>query len=179
MTRTPCISAYVTRCRSTSRSDTGSSRSIRHDDVVAASKDWSTFSSAHGVDLATLSTDPDLVASLRSIIMLDPPAHDRFRSLVSRVFTPKAMQAMEPLVRRVVGGYLDAVQDRDEFDVVGDLSGPFPVKIIAELLGVPSEDRQQIRHWLDAVLHREPGQMHPTQAGREASLACWAPTSSD
>jgi cytochrome P450 len=143
----------------------------RYDDVAAAHKAWETFSSAHGVDLVTLSTDPELVASLRSIIMMDPPAHDRFRALVSRVFTPKAMQGMEPLVRRVIGGYLDALDGRDTFDAVGDLSGPFPVEIIAELLGVPPADRQQIRHWLDVMLHREPGEMRPTQEGIEGSIA--------
>jgi cytochrome P450 len=143
----------------------------RYDDVTAAHKDWSTFSSSHGVDLTTLSTDPALVASLRSLIMMDPPAHDRFRALVSRVFTPRAMQRMEPLVRRVVGGYLDALDGRDSFDAVRDLAGPFPVEIISELLGVPPADRQQIRHWLDDMLHREPGDMRPTPAGVEASLA--------
>jgi cytochrome P450 len=142
----------------------------RYDDVVAAHKDWSTFSSAHGVDLTTLSTDPALVASLRSLIMMDPPAHDRFRSLVSRVFTPMAMQAMVPLVRRIVGRYVDEIGDRSTFDAVGDLSGPFHVEIIAELLGVPPADRQQIRHWLDVMLHREPGEMRPTRAGIEASI---------
>jgi cytochrome P450 len=143
----------------------------RYEDVANAHKDWATFSSAHGVDLVTLSTDPELVASLRSIIMMDPPAHDRFRALVSRVFTPRAMQAMEPLVRRVIGDYLDALDGRDSFDAVEDLSGPFPVEIISELLGVPHADRQQIRHWLDTMLYREPGDMRPTQAGIEASMS--------
>jgi cytochrome P450 len=146
----------------------------RYEDVVAASKDWGTFSSAHGVDLVTLSTDPELVASLRSIIMMDPPEHDRFRALVSRVFTPRAMQSMEPLVRRVVNHHLDAIGQRNEFDAVGDLSGPFPVEIISELLGVPPADRQQIRHWLDAMLYREPGEMRPTQEGIESSMALGA-----
>lgn len=143
----------------------------RYEDVAAAQKNWATFSSAHGVDLNTLSTDPELIASLRSIIMMDPPAHDRFRALVSRVFTPKAIQAMEPLVRRVVDRYLDELEGRETFDAVDELSGPFPVEIIAELLGVPPADRQQIRHWLDVMLHREPGDLRQTQAGAEASLA--------
>jgi cytochrome P450 len=143
----------------------------RYADVVAAHKDWATFSSAHGVDLTTLSTDPELVASLRSIIMMDPPAHDRFRALVSRVFTPRPVQAMEPIVRRVIGDHLDALNGRTTFDAVGELSGPFPVEIIAEMLGVPEADRQQIRHWVDVMLHREPGEMRPTRAGIEASMS--------
>jgi cytochrome P450 len=142
----------------------------RYDDVVAAHKDWGTFSSARGVDLMTLSTDGAFVAGLRNLIMMDPPAHDRFRTLVSRVFTPKAMQAMEPLVRRIVGHYVDEIGDRSTFDAVGELSGPFPIEIISELLGVPPGDRQQIRHWLDAMLHREPGEMRPTDAGIDAAI---------
>ena len=74
----------------------------RYDDVVEAHKDWRTFSSSHGVDLHTLSTPPDQVAMFRSIIMMDPPAHDRLRALVSRVFTPRAVQSFEPIVREVI-----------------------------------------------------------------------------
>src|SRR5690348_814795 len=62
----------------------------RFDDVVSAHRDWQAFSSAHGVDLSTLSNDPEVIRSFRSIIMMDPPEHDRLRALVSRVFTPRA-----------------------------------------------------------------------------------------
>jgi cytochrome P450 len=142
----------------------------RYDDVVEAHKDWKTFSSSHGVDLHTLSTPPEQVAVFRSIIMMDPPAHDRLRALVSRVFTPRAVQSFEPIVREVIGSYVTQLDGRDRFDAVVDLSGPFPVEIIARILGVPEGDRQQIRHWLDVQLHREPGQLGPTAAGEAASL---------
>src|SRR5687767_2515956 len=62
----------------------------RFDDVVAASKDWHAFTSTHGPDLSMMRKDPEFIRSLRSIIMMDPPEHDRFRALVSRVFTPRA-----------------------------------------------------------------------------------------
>ena len=65
----------------------------RFADVVAAHRDWRGFSSAHGVDLSTLTKDPELIRSLGMIIMMDPPEHDRFRALVSRVFTPRAVTA--------------------------------------------------------------------------------------
>jgi cytochrome P450 len=142
----------------------------RYADVVTAHKDWQTFSSAHGVDLSTLSKDPELIRSFRSIIMMDPPEHDRLRALVSRVFTPRAMTALEPMVREVISQFLDPLQDRSDFDAVADFSGPFPVEIISRMLGVPAADRQQIRHWLDATLHREPGSMEPTAEGQQASL---------
>jgi cytochrome P450 len=142
----------------------------RYDDVVAAHKDWHTFSSSHGVDLHTLSSDPAQIRSFASMIMMDPPGHDRLRALVSRVFTPRAVQALEPMVREVVDGFADAIGDATEFDGVADLSAPFPVEIISRILGVPAADRQQIRHWLDRSLHREPGDMAPTEDGRQAGI---------
>jgi cytochrome P450 len=142
----------------------------RYDDVVAAHKDWQTFSSAHGVDLATMSKDPEVIRSFRSIIMMDPPEHDRLRALVSRVFTPRAMTALEPMVREVICQFLDPLEGRADIDAVADFSGPFPVEIISRMLGVPAADRQQIRHWLDATLHRESGSMKPTAEGEQASL---------
>ncbi len=65
----------------------------RFEDVVSAHRDWKGFSSAHGVDLSTLTKDPKLIRSLGMLIMMDPPEHDRFRTLVSRVFTPRAVVA--------------------------------------------------------------------------------------
>ena len=98
----------------------------RFADVVAAHRDWQGFSSAHGVELSTLTTDPEFVKSLGMIIMMDPPEHDRFRALVSRVFTPRAVTALEPMVREVIGGVLDDLAERDEFDAVADFSAPLP-----------------------------------------------------
>jgi len=143
---------------------------FRYEDVCAAHKDWQTFSSSHGVDLSTLNTDPDIIKMYRSIIMMDPPEHDRLRSLVSRVFTPRAVGALEPMVREVIQSFLAPFDDADSFDAVADFSGPFPVEIISRMLGVPEGERQQIRHWLDIGLHREPGQMDPTPEGVQAQI---------
>jgi cytochrome P450 len=140
----------------------------RFADVVSAHRDWQGFSSAHGVELSSLSRDPEHIRNLRSIIMMDPPEHDRLRALVSRVFTPRAVTALEPMVREVITSFLAPLEDRDEFDVVADFSAPFPVEIITRMLGVPEGERQQIREWLDLSLHREPGQMEPTAEGIEA-----------
>ena len=143
---------------------------FRYDDVCAAHKDWQTFSSAHGVDLSTLHTDPEVIRMYRSIIMMDPPEHDRLRALVSRVFTPRAVAALEPMVREVIVSFLAPFDDAESFDAVADFSGPFPVEIISRMLGVPEGERQQIRHWLDVGLHREPGQMDPTPEGMKAQM---------
>lgn len=140
----------------------------RFADVVAAHRDWKAFSSAYGIDLNTLSKDPELIKSFRSIIMMDPPEHDRFRSLVSRVFTPRAVTALEPMVREAICSFLAPLEDRDEFDAVADFSALFPVEVISRMLGVPEGERQQIRHWVDLTLHREPGSLEPTPEGMEA-----------
>jgi cytochrome P450 len=143
----------------------------RFDDVVLAHRDWQGFSSAHGVDLSTLSQDPELIRSFRMIIMMDPPEHDRFRKLVSRVFTPRAVTALEPMVREVIVTHLDRLDGRDSFDVVQDFSAPFPVEIIARMLGVPEDMSQQVREWIDISLQREKGQMEPGPEARDASMA--------
>jgi cytochrome P450 len=143
----------------------------RFDDVVAAHRDWKGFSSAHGIDLNTLSRDPDLIKSFRSIIMMDPPEHDRLRALVSRVFTPRAVTQLEPMIRDTIVSFVEPLADRDAFDAVADLAAPFPVEIISRMMGVPKGERQQVRHWIDVSLHREPGQMEPTKEGLEAIFA--------
>jgi cytochrome P450 len=144
----------------------------RYDDVAAAHKDWRSFTSTHGVDLSMLTTrDPADVAALHSIIMMDPPEHDRLRALVSRVFTPRAIQGLEPMVREVIAGFCEQIGDASEFDAVQDLTGPFPVEVISVMLGVPPAERQQVRHWLDEMLTREPGEVHPTEAGSQAAVA--------
>jgi cytochrome P450 len=143
----------------------------RYEDVVTAHKDWETFSSTRGVHLDFLtSRTAEEVAALRSIIMMDPPEHDRMRALVSRVFTPRAMADLEPMVREVIGAFADQIGDAAEFDAVQDLTGPFPVEVISEMLGVPEGERQQVRHWLDDLLTREEGQVEPTPAGDQAGL---------
>jgi cytochrome P450 len=142
----------------------------RFADVVAAHRDWPGLSSAHGVDLSSLSNDPELIRSYRMIIMMDPPEHDRLRALVSRVFTPRAVAELEPMIREVICGFLDPLDDGRDFDAVADFAGPFPVEVISRMLGVPERERQQIRHWLDLSLHREPGRMHPTPEGEQAAI---------
>jgi cytochrome P450 len=140
----------------------------RFADVLAAHRDWETFSSAHGIELFTLSKDPEEIAAYRSIIMMDPPEHDVFRALVSRVFTPRAVSALEPMIREVISRFLDPLGD--EFDAVTDFAALFPVEVIARMLGVPDGERQQIREWIDIGLHREPGQLAPSPENDQAIL---------
>ena len=127
----------------------------RHADVAAALKDHETFSSTRGCDLAMVrSPGPPQ----KSIIFMDPPDHRHMRSLLNKAFTPRAIQSQRETVVELVEHYL-AKADPDNFDVVQDFSGPFPVEVITRMAGVPEEYRQQVRHWIDKGLHRKPGQI--------------------
>lgn len=79
------------------------------------------------------------------------------------------MQAQRETIVEQVQRFLGAV-DPDGFDVVQDFSGPFPVEVITRMAGVPDEYRQQVRHWIDTSLHREPGQIETSEAGMQANL---------
>lgn len=83
----------------------------------------------------------------------DPPVHTRLRKLVQQAFTPRALQRIATTVERVVGECLDAVADRDEFDLVESLSLPVPSIVICEMMGVPASDRAQFTQWTADATH--------------------------
>ncbi|MBV8789118.1 MAG: cytochrome P450 [Mycobacterium sp.] len=138
----------------------------RHKDVSAAFKDYETYSSARGIDLAMVKNN-DLPQESRSMIFMDPPEHRRMRSLVNKVFTPRAITALKDAVTELIEYHLSRV-DPKQFDVVADFSALFPVEVISTVLGVPAEQRQQIRHWVDASLHRKPGQIEMDETNWKA-----------
>jgi cytochrome P450 len=105
----------------------------------------------------------------KSIIFMDPPDHRHMRSLLNKAFTPRAIQAQKETVVELVEHYLSKV-DPDNFDVVQDFSGPFPVEVIARMAGVPEDYRQQVRHWIDASLHRKPGQIEMDDDNMAANI---------
>jgi cytochrome P450 len=139
----------------------------RHADVSAAFKDFQTYSSSRGVTLEEIQSGE--AKHEQSLIWMDPPEHRRMRSLVNKVFTPRAIQAQEGVVRERISHYLSTV-DPGGFDVVADFSALFPVEVITTMLGVPEEHRQQIRLWLDEALTRVAGETAMSSAGAEALM---------
>ena len=138
----------------------------RHVDVAAALKDHESFSSSRGCDLHMVQSGGP---PAQSIIFMDPPDHRAMRSLLNKAFTPRAIQAQKDTVYEQIDRYLAAI-DSDEFDIVQDFSGPFPVEVITRMAGVEPEYRQSVRHWIDASLQREPGQMGVGEAGMQANI---------
>jgi cytochrome P450 len=138
----------------------------RHEDVAAALKDHEAFSSSRGCDLAMVqSSEPPQ----KSIIFMDPPDHRHMRSLLNKAFTPRAVQAQKDTIVEQIDRYLSKI-DSDEFDVVQDFSGPFPVEVITRMAGVEPDFRQMVRHWIDTSLSREPGQIGYSEAGMQANI---------
>jgi cytochrome P450 len=142
----------------------------RNADVVAAHRDWESFSSAYGVTLDALSMRHRF-DEMNMLILLDPPEHERLRKLVRQVFTKAAIANLEPLVTDVVASYVEELAGRDQFDFVADFAALFPVEIISSMLGVPDGERQQIRLWTDGFLHREENNPFATESGVAASTA--------
>ena len=124
----------------------------RHADIWAATRDHDTFSSAQGLtvtygelELIGLQDNPPMV-------MQDPPAHTEFRKLVSRGFTPRQVEAVEPKVREFVIERIERLRANGSGDIVAELFKPLPSMVVAHYLGVPDEDRAQFDGWTDAIV---------------------------
>ena len=129
---------------------TGAWSVFRYQDVATVLADHQTFRS----DLReVMPIASDLIEG--NILRMDPPRHHRLRSLVSKAFTPTAISHMEGRVAELTEELLDETGGRHQMELVGDLSYPLPVIVIAEMLGVPAEDRAKFREWADALLTRD------------------------
>ncbi len=126
----------------------------RYRDVLQASYDWETYSSAEGTTVERW--DPALFEQMPMMIFLDPPRHDRLRKLVSRAFTQRRVAELEPLVRAAAIRLLEPLARRGGGDFVKDFSALLPMEVIFTMLGVPAADRRQLRTWMDLALERDP-----------------------
>jgi hypothetical protein len=123
---------------------------FRYQDVARVLSEYELF----GSDFSQLFPDrADLVAG--NILAMDPPRHHRLRRLVSQAFTPRAIAELEGRIVELTDELLDQAGERDHLELVGDLSYPLPVIVIAELLGVPAEDRLVFKSWADDLLDQE------------------------
>ena len=124
----------------------------RHADIWAAARDHETFSSAQGLtvnygelELIGLQDNPPMV-------MQDPPVHTQFRKLVSRGFTPRQVEAVEPKVREFVVERIEGLRANGGGDIVAELFKPLPSMVVAHYLGVPEQDRDRFDGWTDAIV---------------------------
>ena len=148
----------------------------RHADVDAVLRDFRRFSSDQRKRdperrrRSSLPAVPD-----PTILFLDPPDHTRLRSLVNKAFTPRAVAALEGRISRMTSTLLDDAADPAGFDLMAALANPLPVMVIAEMLGVPPEDRAQFREWSNQRARI----LEPTVSGPELKVAQEASQSLD
>jgi cytochrome P450 len=129
----------------------------RFDDVERALVDWRTYSSTKGTVLELIKSGMEIPRG--SIIFEDPPDHDLYRGLLSRVFTPRKMGAIEPKVREFCARSLDPLVGTGGFDFIRDLGAQMPMRTIGMLLGIPEQDQEALRDRIDEGLRLEEGTM--------------------
>jgi cytochrome P450 len=118
---------------------------FRYEDVHRILQNHTTFSSDRRAYTQGAPIPPN-------ILSMDPPKHTQLRSLVSQAFTPKAIAGLAPRITGISRQLLEAVLEAGEMDVIGDFAYPLPVIVIAELLGVPAEDRALFKNWSDILV---------------------------
>jgi cytochrome P450 len=147
----------------------------RFDDVDAVLRDYKHFGSDERNAGIEIPSGESLGEEGRSMLALDPPDHTRLRSLVNKAFTPRAVEAIQPRIEELVDELLDAIEG-DHIDLIEALAYPLPVIVIAEMLGVRAEDREQFKEWSDALAVTLEPTISPEQmeAANVARQALWA-----
>jgi cytochrome P450 len=127
----------------------------RYDDVERGLIDSEAYISGRGVILEVIKANIEMPPG--TLIMEDPPVHSVRRALLSRVFTPRKMAALEPRIREFCARSLDPLVGAGRFDFVADLGAQMPMRTIGMLLGIPEQDQEAIRDLDDAALRTEAG----------------------
>jgi cytochrome P450 len=122
----------------------------RYDDVADGLTNWETFLSGKGSVLEMIKAGVEIPSG--AILFEDPPAHDLHRGLLSRVFTPRKMNAIEPKIREFTARCLDPLVDAGRMDLIADLGSEMPMRAIGYLIGIPEADQQALRDSLDEGL---------------------------
>jgi len=140
---------------------------FRYDDVVEVSRHPQRFSSAPSV---FIQDPPDATVTQELLINQDPPRHTKLRKLVNRGFTPRQISALEPHVREIVVGLVDRAAAMGQFDLVHDLAVELPLQVIAELVGVPHEDRHRVSAWTERMMSNDDDDQSAMQADARAAI---------
>ncbi|BBY90711.1 putative cytochrome P450 123 [Mycobacterium gallinarum] len=147
----------------------------RHEDVIPALLDHDTYSSVNGV-FPTPPDAPFLESFLPMMITMDPPRHDQLRGLVSKAFTPRRIVALETGIDELAASLVERLTSsgsEGRSDFVADLAGILPAVVIADLLGIPREDRQQFRQWSSTLIQSNPARGEVAE-GLAAAAAVYA-----
>src|SRR4051812_17551155 len=142
---------------------------MKYADVVAISRNPQTYSSHRGATFIEDQTEDDLNAMQQMLVNMDPPQHVRFRNLVKRAFLPKVIESQEPKIRQVVTDILDDVLPRGECEFVNDIAAQLPLRVIAEMMGVPREDQDMVFAWSNRMVGFDDPEMQADRAEGQAA----------
>jgi cholest-4-en-3-one 26-monooxygenase len=128
----------------------------KHADVVTVGRDARTFSSEQElggvVGLADVEVRGDFNEGGRMMLTMDPPDHTRYRKLVNRGFTPRMINLLEPHIREITAGVIERAIAKGDCDFIVDVASELPLQVIAELMGIPVEDRGKIFTWSNRMI---------------------------
>lgn len=127
----------------------------RYEDVARELPNWNTYRSGRGTTMDVIKSGVEVPPGV--ILFEDPPLHDLHRRLLSRVFTPRRMAAIEPLTRQFCERALDPLVGSGRFDFIEDLGAQIPMRTIGYLLGVPEQGQELIRHNTDQAIGLKEG----------------------
>jgi len=146
----------------------------RHGDVVTVSTDPVAYSSERG-SVMIEDLEPHVLEMTRSmLLMMDPPAHGRYRRMVLHAFTPRMVDALEPRIRELTRAILERAAQRRDVELVHEVAAALPVQVIGELMGIPQADWPQIQAWAEQLTGSQDPEVNPGGNEAEASFAMGA-----
>jgi cholest-4-en-3-one 26-monooxygenase len=146
----------------------------KYDDVVTVGKDPGRFSSFRGGTNIQDYPAEDLSAIQMMMVNMDPPQHNKFRRLASTGFTPRMVARLEPRIRAIAKDIIDRISKTGEADFVTAIAAELPLQVIAELMGVPQEDRHKLFDWSNRLIgFDDPEFQTSLEDGKVAAMEVW------
>src|SRR5437870_5999048 len=148
---------------------------FRYADVSMVTRDNLLFSSWRGGSLYDDMPEAQLAQQRMMMLNMDPPMHTRYRLLVNKGFTPRMVGQLEERARAYVNAMIDDVSEKGECDFVTDIAAELPLQVIAEVMGVPQEDRHLVFDWSNRMIGADDPEYHGSpEAAFEASAELYA-----
>ena len=147
----------------------------RYEDCVTVNRDWERFSSAARGTMPFEMPESDIEQQGLMMLNMDPPLHTRYRRLVNKGFTPRMVRDLEESIHRSTDAIIDQVAEEGRADFVTDISAELPLRVIAELLGVPQGDRHRMFEWSNNMVGNEdPEYQGQAEAALTAAMELYA-----
>jgi cholest-4-en-3-one 26-monooxygenase len=147
----------------------------RYDDCVTVNRDFERFSSATKGTMPFEMGEEEIAQQGLMMLNMDPPLHTRYRRLVNKGFTPRTVRDLEESIHRAADNIIDQVIEAGTADFVTDLSAELPLQVIAELLGVPQEDRHKMFDWSNRMVgNADPEYQEEASMAESAAMELYA-----